>query len=208
MLSKLLAAHRGEILAQTRLRVGRRSPPTASSAELTHLLGFLDQLDEALRRSASHLAVNRSELQESGGRYGHELFSKGLTVAQIVHDYADLCHVALELAVERGINIPAEDLSTLNLCLDDAIAGAVTEYTRELERETAGKGTERLGVLADEMRNQLTPAMLAFAAIKNGTVAAGGSTAMVIDRNLAVLLRLIESSLADVRAGTPPATAP
>jgi hypothetical protein len=208
MLSKLLAAHRDEILAQTRLRIGRRSPPTASSAELTHLLGFLDQLDEALRRSASHLAVNRSEIQESGGRYGHELFGKGLTVAQIVHDYADLCHVALELAVERGINIPAEDLSVLNLCLDDAIAGAVTEYTRELERATAGKGTDRLGVLADEMLNQLTPAMLAFAAIKNGTVAAGGSTAMVIDRNLAVLLRLIESSLADVRAGTPPATAP
>jgi hypothetical protein len=210
MLSKLLAAHRDEILARTRLRVGEKSRPTASSAELTHLLVFLDQLDEVLQRSASHQAVNRAEIQESGGRYGHELFDKGLTVAQIVHDYAELCKVVIELAVERGVNISAEDLSALNLCLDDAIAGAVTEYTRELERATASKGTERLGVLADEMRNQLTPAMLAFAEIRNGTVAPGGSTAMVVARNLTLLLRLIESSLVGVRldASTPPATTP
>jgi hypothetical protein len=201
MLSKLLAAHRDEILTRARLRIAKRCPPAVGSADLTHLLpAFLDQLAGALQQSASHGAVNHVEIQESGGRHGHELFRQGLTVAQLVHDYTDLSEVVVELAVEIGVNISAEDLSALNRCLDDAIAGAVTEFTRELERVTARQGTERLGVLAEDMRDQLTPAILAFASIRKGVVAPGGSTAAVVDRNLAVLLRLIERSLADVRS--------
>jgi hypothetical protein len=40
-----------------------------------------------------------------------------------------------ELAVELEAPILAAEFKTLNLCLDDAIAEAVTEYGRQRERQ-------------------------------------------------------------------------
>ncbi len=200
MLRDFLANQREEILARARLRVAERNTPAATDAELLHGLPvFLDQLDEALRRATSQEAVDHVEIQKSAGRHGEDLFRKGLSVAQVVHDYGDLCQVITALAVEQKVAIAAEDFSALNLCLDDAIAGAVTEYTRQHERSISREGTERLGILSHEMRNLLGSAMLSFATIKRGTVAAGGSTGAVLDRSLLGLQRLLERSLADVR---------
>ena len=78
-------------------------------------------------------------------------------MSQVVHDYGDVCQSITELAVETGASISAEDFRTLNRCLDEAIAGAVTEYGRErnqfgIDGESA-RGSERLGFLAHELRN-------------------------------------------------------
>ncbi len=204
MLRQFVAAQREEILARARLRVAERKTPAATDDELTHGLPiFLEQLDEALRRATSQEAVDHAEIQKSASRHGQDLFRKGLTVAQVVHDYGDLCQVITALAVEQKVAIAAEDFSALNLCLDDGIAGAVTEYTRLREHAIieaiADEGTERLGVLSHEMRNLLGSAMLAFATIKKGTVAVGGSTGAVLDRSLLGLQKLLDRSLAKVR---------
>jgi hypothetical protein len=200
MLTQFVAAHREQILRRARQRIGARAAP-ASRVDRAHVLPmFLDQLNLALHRSAAHEAVDRDAIQASGGRHGHELFRTGLTAAEIVHDYSDVCEVIAELAAEQKVTLLAEEFSTLARCLDDAIASAVTEYTRELERATTARGTERLGVLADEMRDQLGPAMLAFAAIKKGVAAPGGSTAAVIERNLGALMKLIERAPDETRA--------
>jgi signal transduction histidine kinase len=95
--------------------------------------------------------------------------------------------------------ISAEEFRTLNLCLDDAIAGAVTVYSLHREQDIEDRGTERLGVLAHELRNLLNTAMLAFESIRNGTVAVGGSTGLVLSRSLMGLRGVIDRSLADVR---------
>ena len=200
MLREFLAAQREEILARARLRVAARNTPAATAEELTHGLPvFLDQLDEALRRATSHEVVDHVEIQKSASRHGQDLFHKGLTVAQVVHDYGDLCQVITALATAQKIPIATEDFSALNLCLDDAIAGAVTEYARHRERTIADEGTERLGILSHEMRNLISCAMLSYASIKKGTVAVQGSTGAVLDRSLLGLQRLLERSLADVR---------
>ena len=60
-----------------------------------------------------------------------DLFRQGLTVAQVVHAYGDLCQAITRLAMERDTAIESEEFRTLNLCLDDAIAEAVTEYARQ-----------------------------------------------------------------------------
>jgi hypothetical protein len=70
-------------------------------------------------------------------------------VSQVVHDYGDVCQAITELAGEMDAPISTEDFRTLNRCLDDAIAGAVTEYGREqnesgIEGESV-RGSERLG---------------------------------------------------------------
>jgi len=58
------------------------------------------------------------------------LLRLGFTVSQVVHDYGDICQTITALAVEQSASISVEEFQTLNLCLDTAIAEAVTEYAR------------------------------------------------------------------------------
>jgi signal transduction histidine kinase len=200
MLSDFLAANRQEILARARARVALRSAPPAQDAELTHGLPvFLDQLGEALRKGKLHQVVDHAEIHNSASQHGDHLFHEGLTVAGVVNSYGDLCQVITGLAVDRQASIDAGDFQTLNLCLDDATAGAVSAYARQRERAISDEGTERLGVLAHELRNALNAAILAFGSIKKGVVATGGSTGALLDRSHMRLQSLIDQSLADVR---------
>ena len=200
MLGEFLATHREELLARARGRVDTRSAPAGTELEQTYWLPlFLDQLGSALRRAASNQSVDHSELASTASHHGHDLFHRGLTVAQVVHDYGSLCQVITELAVEKNAPISAANFQALNLCLDDAIAGAVTEFGRQRERELAVAGTERLGVLAHELRNHLNTAVLAFSSIRKGIVAVGGSTGAILERSLIGLQMLIDRSFANVR---------
>lgn len=203
MLRDVIAESRGEILAKARARVAARNGPLGLDTEGTAygLPVFLDQLGEALRKSQLHEAIDYTDITNSAGHHGDHLFQQGLTVAQVINSYGDLCQVITALVSARGMVIRAEDFQTLNLCLDDATAGAVTAYSRQRERAISDVGTERLGVLAHELRNALNTAMLSFASIKNGTVATRGSTSAMLDRSLIRLQALIDSSLADVRLG-------
>jgi hypothetical protein len=47
---------------------------------------------------------------------------------ELDHDYGDVCQTITELATDQDARIPSAEFQTLNLCLDDAIAGAVTEF--------------------------------------------------------------------------------
>jgi signal transduction histidine kinase len=95
--------------------------------------------------------------------------------------------------------LSGEDFKTLNLCLDDAIAGAVTEYSKQRERTLQREGTERLGILAHELRRALNTAMLSFESIKSGRVAPRGATGILHGESLLSLRDLIDRSLAEVR---------
>jgi signal transduction histidine kinase len=118
-------------------------------------------------------------------------------IAQVVHDYGGVCQAITELAVEVEASISTKEFRILNLCLDDAIAEAVTEYGRLREHE----GTERLGRLAHELRNGLNTAFLSFEMLKTGSVGVGGSTGAVLARSLQGLRNLIDRELANVRLG-------
>src|SRR4029450_9109360 len=137
---------------------------------------FLDQLVDALR-----LGITSSpEIGRSAVQHGHDLLLQGFTVSQVVHDYGDVCQAITELAVEMNAPISTEDFGALSRCLDDAIAGAVSEYGRErnqstLDGETA-RGSERLGFFAHELRNLVNTAIVAFEVLKTGNVGAAGGT--------------------------------
>jgi len=141
--------------------------------------------------------------------HGHELRKHGYTVNQVVHGYGDLCQAITELAIQESASVSPEDFKTLNGCLDNAIASAVTEFAREREEmisESESRAmSERLGFLAHELRNFLNTAILSFAAIKSGSVAVNGATSAIVDRSLVGLRDLIDHALADVRleAGMP-----
>ena len=120
-----------------------------------------------------------------------------------MHDYGDICQAVTELAVQMNAPISTEDFQTLNRCLDDAIAGAVTQYGRERNQFTpdgeSARGSQRLGFLAHELRNLINTAILAFDVLKTGNVGVSGSTGAVLHRSLMGLHTLIGRSLAEVR---------
>jgi signal transduction histidine kinase/CheY-like chemotaxis protein len=200
VLRNFISVNREEILSKARDRVASRSSPLSTEAELSHGLPvFLDQLDDALRKVTLHEVVDHGEIKTSAGHYGDDLFRQGLTVAQVINGYGDLCQVITGLAVDQKVPISATEFQTLNLCLDEATAGAVTAYTTQHDRMVSDEGTERLGVLAHEMRNALNTAILAVGSIKKGSVGLGGSTGAMLDRSHMRLQSLIDQSLADVR---------
>jgi signal transduction histidine kinase len=200
MLEEFIVSHREEIISRTRARVASRVSPEPSDVELTNGIPvFLNQLTDALRIARSSDVIDHEQIAKTAGRHGVDLFRMGLTVGQVVHDYGDVCQVVTELAVEKKAPISGEESRTLNLCLDDAIAGAVAEFSRQRELAITEQGTERLGVLAHELRNSLGAAMLAFETIRTGRVAVAGSTGNLLGRSLLSLQNLVDRSLADVR---------
>jgi signal transduction histidine kinase len=200
MLDEFIGANRDVIIESVRARVATRGSPKPSVVELTNGIPvFLGQLRDALHLAKTTDVVDHHQLNESASRYGAELFRMGLSIRQVVHDYGAVCQTITELAVQNKAPIDADEFRVLNLCLDDAIAAAVTEYSSEHEREIAGQGTERRGIFAHEMRSLLNTAILAFESIKTGRVAVGGSTGLLHSRSLAALRDLIDLTLADAR---------
>jgi signal transduction histidine kinase len=200
VLAAFLVSNRAELVARTRARVATRTAPQPSEVELTNGIPvFLQQLGDALRRAESSDVVDHAAINESAERHGDDLLRMGLTIGQVVRDYGDVCQTITELAIEQDAKITPSEFQTLNLCLDDAIATAVTAHSRNNQRLVEDEGTERLGVLAHEMRNLLNTAMLSFDAIKSGRVAPNGSTGAMHARSLIRLRDLIDRSLADVR---------
>ena len=197
MLHEFVAENREELIRRCRAKVEMRSIPPPTPAELEYGVPcFLDQLVDALQH---HLSPN-SEIGRSAARHGHDLKLQGFTVSQVVHDYGDVCQSITDLALELNAPINVEDFRTLNRCLDDAIASAVTEYGRGNQSAVDTESDDqRLGFLAHEMRNLVGTATVAFEVLRTGNVGVGGSTGNVLKRSLAALGDLITRSLAEVR---------
>ena len=200
MLHEFLTLHREEFIARTRQKVGARTAPQPTEAELEHGVPlFLEQLAATLRSEQETPARPTSpEIGRSALLHGAELRQAGFTVAQVVHGYGDVCQAVTELAIELGIAISADEFKTLNRCLDEAIAQAVTEYARQHDLSQP-HGAARRGFFVHEQRNLVHNAMLAFEVLKTGTVGIGGSTGRVLERNLLALRDLIDRSLVEVR---------
>jgi signal transduction histidine kinase len=200
MLHEFLTANRNEILARARERVGMRSAPVATERELVEGIPvFLDQLGVALRAFEVEGAASHDAISRSAELHGDVLWRKGFTVGQVVHDYGDICQVVTSLALERESSVTTSEFKTLNLCLDDAIAGAVTAYSKQRESSIRDEGTYRLGVLAHEMRNLLNGALLSYESIRKGAVSSSGATSQLLGRSLIGLRNLVDRSFADVR---------
>jgi signal transduction histidine kinase len=135
----------------------------------------------------------------SAALHGGELLQRGFTVAQVVHDYGDLCQAITELALEYGLPISTQDFHTLNRCLDNAIASAVTEYARRRDLDSSEAEFRRHGFFAHELRSHLQSALLAFQVVKSGQVGMAGSTLGVLERSLRGLRDLIDRSVSEVR---------
>jgi signal transduction histidine kinase len=202
LLHEFLTLHRAEVIARTRQKVAARNGSGATQAEMENGVPlFLDQLAETLRREQQTSARPTSAaMVESALLHGGELRKAGFTLGQVVHGYGDVCQAVTQLAMELEAPISADEFKTLNRCLDDAIAQAVTEFARQRDISVADIGIERQGFFVHELRNLLGSALMAFEMLKTGSVGIGGSTGAVLERNLLALRDLIDRSVGQVRA--------
>src|SRR6185312_2824664 len=205
MLYEFLLENRDEILGRSREKLSGRLVPTPTAAELADGLPiFMDQLIGILWTDKGHRNAGHLSVAESAGLHGGALLRLGLTIGQVVHDYGSICQSVTEVAEERDVAITADEFQTLNRCLDDAIAEAVTSYEEQRDRTVSSAGVAHLGFLAHEMRNLLGTSMLTFEALSRGSVGVHGSTGTLLGRSLRRMRVLIDRTLAEVRleAGT------
>src|ERR1700730_1974466 len=212
MLHEFLTANRKVLIDRCRITVGGRSDPKATEDELVHgIPPFLDQLIETLKVEQSSesqdnpLTVRnaRGEVASNVGTtaalHGRDLFLEGFTIEQVVRDYGDVCQAVTNLAVETGALISVDEFRTFNRCLDNAIAGAVTEYAKHTPASNDPNlqtSKSQLAPLAQELRNHLHTAILAVTAMKAGSVGTGGATAAVLDQSLTEMRNIIERAIA------------
>jgi len=215
---QFLANNRDELVARCKVKVAQRPRRAASEDQLRNGVPmFLEQLrrtlaaeefgqaGESIRISggAGGDAQSLSEMGVSATAHGRQLWELGYTVDQVVHDYGDLCQAISDLAVERDAPFSINEFRTLNRCLDNAIASAVTEFSAQrdeiLSRRQAAEANERLGFIVHELRNALGTVILAVKALEVGSLPVSGATGNVLKRGHTALKTLIEQMIDEVR---------
>ncbi|QJE03546.1 HAMP domain-containing histidine kinase [Massilia forsythiae] len=218
-MSSFLDNNRADLIARCAAKVAKRPTRNASQRQLeTGIPIFLEQLIQTLDAESDgdasegvrisgpaggeHTTV--SEIRSTAMEHGKALLALEYTFDQVVHDYGDLCQAITDLAVERDAPFSIEEYRTLNRCLDNAIAAAVTEFSTQRDIATqlrqTSEGNQRLGYLMHELRNALSSGMLAAAAMKAGNLSVGGATGSVLQRSHAAMARIINRALDEVKA--------
>lgn len=218
MMHDFLANNRSELIERCIAKVAKREARHATPQQLRNgIPKFLDQLIRTLKNEQTGNPSRGIEISgRSGGdgdvlseigvtatAHGKELLMLGYTVDQVVHDYGDLCQAITDLAFERDAPFAVDEFRTLNRCLDNAIADAVTEFSFQrdisITDQQASDLNQRLGFLMHELRNSLNAAVLATSAMEAGSLPMSGATGAVLRRSHVSMERLISRSLAEVR---------
>ena len=144
-------------------------------------------------------AVAFSEVRTNAELHGKDLLEMDFTVDQVVHDYGDLCQAVTDLAIDRDAPFEIEEYRTLNRCLDNAIANAVSEFSYQrdvaVQKKYENLANDRIAEFSQELRTLLSTASLASAAAKAGGLNLNGATGAILERSLSGLAKLIENSL-------------
>jgi hypothetical protein len=217
MLHEFLSENRHELIERCRSKAGRRVPESATPRELAHGIPlFLEQLVDALRREQDIPEAQRGKAEPHGATptaalkegtrasslHGQDLFEQGYTVGQVVHGYGDICQSLTELAKETKASISVDEYHTFNRLLDNAIADAVTSFGHHRDSGGAEGLHQRIGLLADELRQHINTALSALDAIKVGQIGVMGTTGAVLEDSLISLRDLVDKSLPEIRLQT------
>lgn len=173
-LGAFIVAHHEELVRRCRAKVMARPGPPPTDKEVENgIPQFLDDISDVL----SGGRANKRRMHESATQHGADLFFAGFTLSQVVHDYGAVCQSITDLALELSQDIGTDDFRTLNKCLDDAIAGAVSEHAR------FGRTSEALDTSLT-LRNLIETAIQGFEVLQSGKVGVDGATGALVYRCL------------------------
>lgn len=206
MLSDFLKTHREELIRRCNAKVAKRPMRQATALQLSEGVPlFLEQLQRTLEAEERHQpveslrisgaaggdALSVSEMGSSAAIHGKQLLALGFSVDQVVHAYGDLCQAITDLAVETNAPFAVSEFRTLNRCLDNAIANAVSAFSGQRDVSLAAQREARVGeqqeVLLHALRNALATATYAVAAMELGNLPMSGSTGTLLKKSLDAL---------------------
>ena len=209
MFHEFLTSHRAELIERCRRKVARRTVPAGVRSGTDHGVPlFLQQLADTLRREQSttrregvegELIPAFTAIGQAATLHGSELQRRGYNIAQVVHEYGDICQSVTDLAVERNFVISADEFRTLNRCLDNAIADAVTAFGSAQHKSINDEIRHtNLKAFFDEHRRLLDIAAQTFLAIRTGAVGTNGTTGILPSHTLSELRSLPERTLPEI----------
>ncbi len=108
--------------------------------------------------------------------HGRDLLGLGFSIDEVVHDYGDVCQAVTELAVQLDAPVSVAEFHTLNRCLDNAIAAAVTAWTGDSETDASSKDVR--------MKRLVGASIKLFELLRGGKVGPAGSTGLVLGQYL------------------------
>ena len=175
-LSEFISTHRDELL-RCQDKVAKRSTPMSTEKEGRGVPRFLDDLVRELNSGGQSTITERGA---TATQHGADSFMSGYTVGQVVHDYGNVCQAVTDLAVELSVTLSADDFRVLNRCLDDGIASAVAEYSRQQRFVTADDGMQQ----TMRLRNLVETAITGFEVLQSGKIGVGGTTGALVYQSL------------------------
>jgi hypothetical protein len=213
-----LQNNRDELLVRCKAKVAERPKRAATTEQLANGVPlFLSQLTRTLGaeeegKRAEGVQISGpaggdadalSEIGVTAAAHGKQLLELGYSVDQVVHDYGDLCQSITDLAFERDAPFAVDEFRTLNRCLDNAIADAVTAFVAErdvgMAIQQSSAAVERLGFLVYEIRASVQVANVAFRALETGPLGIGGATGALLKQSLLDLSTLVNRSLPETQ---------
>lgn len=216
MLHQFLTQNRDALVERCRRKASARYTPTMAVAPVDHGVPvFLEQLVQILRNEALKRELDRFDPPPArkstaigcmAGEHGVELLRLGFDFDHVVHEYGDVCQSITELAIELRVPITTDEFRTLNRCLDDAIAGAVSSFgqaRQDLSADEVRKLQSSIVDFTDEQRRLVDIAMKAFTAIKGGNVGAAGATGTLLEQALAELAHMSGLAVEGLGAAVP-----
>ena len=211
MLHEFLTSHHLELIKRCKEKVAKRFDPAEAPAANDHGVPvFLPQLVDTLRREQQTLAhtivepettPSPSQIGRAAATHGAEMLRRGFTVDQVVHEYGDVCQAVTDLAVEENAQITNDEFRTLNRCLDNAIAEAVTSFGSTRQAQICDQAENlhtRLNAFGEEHQRLVDVAMQAVSAIRTGNVGLNGATGSLLDHTLTELRYLTRRVLPEI----------
>jgi hypothetical protein len=220
VLSAFLVEHGHELILRCAVKAGQRAPPLRSGVPHTNGIPlFLKQLQQTLEaeeqdQQGESLRISGaaggdslvvSEMGISATAHGRELLALGYSVDEVVHTYGDLCQSVTDLAFETAAPFAVTEFRTLNRCLDNAIASAVTAFSRARDVvsvvQQRAEAAARVDLLLQALRSSLATATYAVVAMEAGNLPMSGSTGSVLKKCISAMrIEIGGPTLDDVRS--------
>ena len=209
MLHDFVSSNRADLINRCRQKVAKRSShvPVADGHGVPLFLLQLiytlhhEQLTTIRNPSEPEPTPAATEIGRAAALHGAELLRHGYSLDQVVHDYGDVCQAVTDLAVEQNSPVTADEFRTLNRCLDNAIADAVTAYARGHNAAMSGQAAlwQRRVFAGNEARRLINEAIQTYAALQTVDIGMTGMTGTALLSTLCDLRDLLNQAAPDRR---------
>ena len=216
---QFLASNRVDLISRCIEKVTRRPKRTTTQQQLKNGISLLfDQLmrklvDEQRNEDGTSVQISGSwredaapwpEMELAAAAHGKALLHLEYSVEQVMQDYEAICQAITEMAFERYAPFNIDEYRTLNRCLDNAIADAVSQLSVQggtvIKVQQGVHDNEQIAFLMHELHDAHSIATIAIAALELGRMPLTGATGLVLKRSLAAMDHLISNFMAEVAA--------